>query len=99
MKHSIDKDGNLVIQTQGNERRTLRRAMKQEEFHSDQFMYETFENLIANSELEWIAPEEIGVLTDAPILGTRDEEGKPVDAGELCLRCGLGFRIASHQHQ
>ena len=37
--------------------------------HSDKAMYEAFEGLIANSELEWICPEWHGDLTDAPILG------------------------------
>ena len=38
-------------------------------FDSDSFMYDLFEKLITNSELEWINPVEITALTDAPILG------------------------------
>jgi len=39
----------------------------------------TLDQLICNSELWWIMPEEAGVLTDAPILGFRsNEEGAMV---------------------
>jgi hypothetical protein len=38
------------------------------------------EDLLANSELDWIQPEECGDLTDAPILGFRDKDGKAADA-------------------
>lgn len=41
---------------------------------------EVLESLLANSELDWIEPEEIGALTSAPILGLRDENGKPTAA-------------------
>lgn len=37
---------------------------------------EALESLLANSELEWVRPEEIGALTDAPILGIRTQRGK-----------------------
>jgi hypothetical protein len=39
--------------------------------HSDDAMIDAFDRLIANSELDWIRPEETGDLTDAPILGIR----------------------------
>jgi hypothetical protein len=42
--------------------------------------FEALEHLMANSELDWISPEEIGALTDAPMLGLRDEEGIPTAA-------------------
>lgn len=41
---------------------------------------DALESLIANSELDWIAPEEIGALTSAPILGLRNEDGEPIAA-------------------
>ena len=41
---------------------------------------DALEGLICNSELEWVRPEEIGALTSAPIIGLRDEEGKPTAA-------------------
>jgi len=36
--------------------------------------WDALESLICNSELEWIRPEEIGALTDAPILGFRGKD-------------------------
>ena len=40
-----------------------------EEIGADKRLWEAFERLIANSELEWIDPVDSGDLTDAPILG------------------------------
>jgi len=39
---------------------------------------EIFEDVIGNTSLDWIAPEEIEALTDAPILGEveRDDHGE-----------------------
>ena len=37
--------------------------------HSDQFMYEQFEDMIANSELTWVNPVDTGDMTEAPMLG------------------------------
>jgi len=58
-------------------------ARMQEEFgdvlDSDDFMYDYLEGMIANSDLEWVRPEEIGALTSAPILGIVDRD----DRGEL----------------
>lgn len=51
-----------------------------DEFISDNAMYDFFEGFIANSEWEWITPEEIGALTDAPILGIRDENEEVIEA-------------------
>ena len=50
------------------------------DWQSDDTMYEFFEDFIANTEWEWIAPEDIGALTDAPILGIKDENGKVLEA-------------------
>ena len=36
---------------------------------------EAMGQLLCNSELDWIQPHECGDLTDAPILGFRDENG------------------------
>jgi len=51
-----------------------------DDFGSDNVLYEFFEGFIANTEFEWIAPEEIGALTDAPILGVRDESETVIEA-------------------
>jgi hypothetical protein len=47
-----------------------------EEGFNDKTESEALEPIIANSDLEWIRPEENGDLTDAPILGYRDENGE-----------------------
>jgi len=41
-------------------------------------LYEIFEDVIGNSILDWVAPEDIGALTDAPLLGEVDisDEGE-----------------------
>jgi len=43
---------------------------------------DVMESIIGNSELDWIQPEEIGALTDAPIIGVvlRDDQGELVEA-------------------
>ena len=50
------------------------------EFGSDDVMHEFFEDFIANTEWEWLSPEDIGALTDAPILGIKDENDKVIEA-------------------
>ena len=47
-----------------------------EEIHQDDTMYEFFEHLVCNSELEWITPEWTGDLTDAPMLGICEWGGR-----------------------
>ncbi len=37
---------------------------------------DVLQELVANSDLDWIRPEECGDLTDAPILGYRDQDGR-----------------------
>lgn len=37
---------------------------------------DVLQELVANSDLDWIWPKECGDLTDAPILGYRDQEGR-----------------------
>ena len=37
-------------------------------------MYDVFERLLENSELEWVRPEYTGCLTDAPMLGIYGED-------------------------
>lgn len=46
----------------------------------DSSMYEMFDDILANCEWEWISPEEIGALTDAPILGIKDENDNVIEA-------------------
>lgn len=50
------------------------------DWQSDKSRLEFFEGLIANTEWDWIDPEEIGALTDAPILGLRNENDNVIEA-------------------
>ena len=39
-----------------------------------------FEDYLANSEFGWLLADEIGALTDAPLLGVTDENDKVIEA-------------------
>lgn len=83
MHASIDRHGNtLKVTIDATEQEELRqlRTENPDAFQSNKILYEIFENLICNSEYEWIEAEEIGALTDAPILGIKDNTEKVVDA-------------------
>ena len=73
MKHSEDKLGRLVIEC--DDRAFLREIADErgDSFDSDETMYDLFERIVANSELEWIDPADTGDLTSAPMLGITDE--------------------------
>lgn len=51
------------------------------DFQSDDYMGDMLESVVCNSDLEWVRPEEIGALTDAPILGIRGDP-RPLRDGE-----------------
>lgn len=74
MKYAIE-NGQLVITA--DEATILElielRTEKPEFFASDRAMHDAFEDLIANSDLDWVEPEYIGALTAAPILGIYGE--------------------------
>ena len=68
MNYSISSDRlRLTLSVDESERAELRELG--DEIHTDKAMYEFFEHLVCNSELDWIAPEWTGDLTDAPMLG------------------------------
>lgn len=68
-------NGDLKISADGEERARLRQRHDEapDSFGSNDTLYEMFEPLIANSEYDWVAPEHIGALTAAPILGIYGE--------------------------
>lgn len=51
-----------------------------DELGSTKAEMEFFEDYLCNSEWEWIAPENIGALTSAPILGIKDENDEVIEA-------------------
>jgi hypothetical protein len=60
-------------------------TIKGRNIDSNDFMNEVFEHQLCNG-WEWIRPEEIGALTDAPILSNtvkRDEDGKLVNCDRV----------------
>jgi hypothetical protein len=77
LRHNINKNGDLVISVDKSEQAELRSRFKYEpDFNSDDTMYDILEHLICNSELEFCTPEDIGALTDAPILCIRNGKEK-----------------------
>lgn len=61
----------LVLRLQEGDKELLQTVHDEdpEAFGSDNTMFDFFEHLIANSELDWVQPEETGDLTSAPLLG------------------------------
>lgn len=80
MKAELLSNGNLRLSLNEAERAELDAIAGEKHFDSDETMFDLFEAFLANSEYDWIAPEEIAALTSAPIIGTRDQNGKPVQA-------------------
>ena len=66
MNYSISKDRTQLVLTVDEAERALLRELGD----SDKAMYEFFEHLVCNSELDWVDPSMTGDLTDAPMLGT-----------------------------
>ena len=74
MRYEINKAGNLVIRVTPEEQKELLEMKQQDgDWGTTQKECEFLEPLIANSSLQWIAPQWVGALTDAPLLGTLDD--------------------------
>jgi len=81
MKHEIMPDGNLKITVTKEEmcelkvtRSDYEQGLTGDWCWSSVHEAEILEPLLANSELQWIAPSETGDLTDAPMIGIRNED-------------------------
>ena len=72
--YDLNTEGVLIITADADERLHLAELANESGEFDCNAEYDALESLICNSELAWIAPEEIGALTDAPILGIRGEE-------------------------
>ena len=79
MKYTYDLNTNgcLILTADSQERGWLKELANDQGEFTSRAEYEALESLVANSDLDWIRPEEIGALTDAPILGLRKEDGTP----------------------
>jgi len=64
-------DERLTLITEDGDNEELREMLDEDPdaLRTDQTMCEFLEDLLANSDLQWINPEDTGDLTDAPILG------------------------------
>lgn len=77
MTHSILPNGDLKIEVTPEELAEIRLIKAESEgdsFGTERNMHDLFEPLVCNSELEWVYPEQVGALTDAPLLGIWGEE-------------------------
>ncbi len=77
MKYTYDlnENGCLILTADAEEREIIRKVVE-ESGTTIAVEAEALEHLLSNSELDWITSEETGDLTDAPMLGLRDEEGE-----------------------
>jgi hypothetical protein len=66
----------LIIKASPLEREALKELASETGEFGSVGEADALEELIANSELDWISPDEMGDLTSAPMLGLRDEEGR-----------------------
>lgn len=75
MRYTYDSNTNgcLILRADSEERAMIKQLIS-EQGETTNAEYDALEHLLANSELDWIRPEEIGALTDAPILGFREPE-------------------------
>lgn len=68
--YDLNSNGVLLLRADPLECEAIRQMRADHPNHGDAWAEsEALESLLANSELEWIAPEDCGALTDAPILG------------------------------
>ena len=90
LKHEILPNGNLKISADAEDLAELRRWREDDdtEFASDRVLHDAFEHMICNSELDWVNPEQIGALTEAPILGIFGETKPARDCGPNCREVG-----------
>jgi hypothetical protein len=78
--YDLNTNGCLIITCNPEESAMIQELANTEGEYTATAECDALESLLANSELDWIAPEEIGALTGAPILGFRDESGEPTAA-------------------
>lgn len=59
--------------------------------NSDDALVEFMEPFLCNSEWEWVYPEEVGALTDAPLIGIRCSEAEEEKTGHIYYTEVYGF--------
>lgn len=84
--YDLNTNGCLILYADNQDRHAIAELLKSEG-PTSRAEHDALESLICNSDLDWIAPEEIGALTDAPILGFRgDETEVPAGADTRFMR-------------
>lgn len=76
LTHKFNEDRSHLILTIDDEDRDELLEIKHDDknyFGSIENEHEVCDYLVSNSELQWIDPSETGDLTDAPMLGIKDE--------------------------
>jgi hypothetical protein len=63
-----------------NEKKFLQQILEKGGLESNQSRFDFFDPFLCNTEWDWIRPEEIQALTDAPILGRRASDDSVVEA-------------------
>ena len=92
MKFEKTKTELVIILETDAEKQSLQDFQDSGEIQTDNVLYDYFENFISNSEYEWGSAEEIGALTSAPILVSRDRNDNVIEAYgfmDYCLRSPL----------
>lgn len=75
----------LILKADPQDIEYLQSRQNDDDFDGDGVMFDLLEGFIANSEWDWVQPEEIGALTNAPILGTFGQS-EPSVGGRLAGR-------------
>ena len=77
----IRKEKSLVLKVDDDMHKMLLAQMNADGIiDTDAAMYEFFSYVLPNTEWDWIGAEQIGALTSAPILCTKDENENVVEA-------------------
>ena len=102
MQYHLDKNKNLVITADDEDRVELQALKTQceeddENFVSDRIMEDVLEPLLCNSELEWSTPEAIGALTSAPILAISGAEDENDEAPILKAWGYMNYQVRAVQ--
>lgn len=71
-------NGDLLLSVNASTQAVLKKFKAEigDAFGSDNTRFDIFEEFVCNSEYGWVSPNEIGALTDAPILGLKGESGE-----------------------
>jgi hypothetical protein len=80
MEFTVTDKGLKIVIVSDGAKAVLQEYHDDETIDTDSSMYEMFDDILGNTEFEWISPEEIGALTSAPIIGIKDENDVVIEA-------------------